>query len=370
MPTPIPAVALAFVLGASTCVRGQEPVPKPTGPRAQAGDEPARTLEIRVERPRDRQVIDGFGGSLAYWGYNADETALRHAFEDLGATIVRIPAEVPKEGDPDAYRDVLRRVAKVAPEAKVYLTFWQPRSEDRPQPEDWLDSDAEGKYRLKPAMAAAWADEMVARVVAIRRDWGANVVAVGVQNEPEFLAARHPHLRLGARPAGRLHGLRVRPAPGRRGAGAAPDRRARAGQHPRRRGRGPAVRARAGRAGGDDLLLSHVRLVQGRRRGPRPRRHAGPPAGPGPIPAGDPAHEARLDDRDDRRAVERPGVAHARLEPRARRARQGHRRRAVHARRPGRRRRQRVPVVGPDLQRPAGDRPRGTWSGRSSATRG
>ncbi|MEA2630048.1 MAG: glucuronoarabinoxylan endo,4-beta-xylanase [Chloroflexota bacterium] len=161
-------------------------IPLAPGSKSAAGDEPAGTLEVRVERPRDRQVIDGFGGSLAYWGYNADETALRCALDELGATIVRIPAEVTQAGDPDAYRDALRRVAKVAPEAKVYLSFWQPRSKEKTRPEDWLDLDASGKYRLKPAMAGAWADEMVARVAAIRRDWGANVVAVGVQNEPDF----------------------------------------------------------------------------------------------------------------------------------------------------------------------------------------
>jgi len=60
-------------------------------PRAQAGDESVTALDIRVERSRDRQVIDGFGGSLAYWGFDADLAALRHAFGDLGATIVRIP---------------------------------------------------------------------------------------------------------------------------------------------------------------------------------------------------------------------------------------------------------------------------------------
>src|SRR3712207_5773045 len=111
-------------------------IPMASGSRAPAGDEGARTLEVRVERAREWQVIDGFGGSLAYWGYNADETALRHALTDLGATIVRIPAEVPKEDDPEVYRAVLRRVAKVAPEAKVFLSFWQPRSKDRRKPED------------------------------------------------------------------------------------------------------------------------------------------------------------------------------------------------------------------------------------------
>src|SRR5947209_20043897 len=98
-------------------------IPAASGPVATAGDESDGAIEIRVERPRDRQVIDGFGGSLAYWGYNADETALRLALDDLGATIVRIPAEVASAGNPDAYRDALRRVARVAPEAKVHLTF-------------------------------------------------------------------------------------------------------------------------------------------------------------------------------------------------------------------------------------------------------
>ena len=35
-------------------------------------------------------------------------------------------------------------------------------------------------------MTAAWADEMLSRVKLLSREWGANVVAVGVQNEPNF----------------------------------------------------------------------------------------------------------------------------------------------------------------------------------------
>ena len=92
--------------------------------------------DIRVEPSRDRQVIEGFGGSLAYWGYNADEVALRHAFGGVGATIVRVPGEVSQSGDPDAYREAVRRVAKVAPGTKIDVTFWQPRSKDKPRPED------------------------------------------------------------------------------------------------------------------------------------------------------------------------------------------------------------------------------------------
>jgi O-glycosyl hydrolase len=160
--------------------------PTALSPHVRARDEPALALDIRVERSSDRQVIDGFGGSLAFWGFNAGELALEHAFGELGATIVRIPAEVSRSGDPEAYRNALRRVARVAPMAKVVLTFWQPRSRNQLEPEKWLDVDTSGKYRLKPAMAAAWAEEMVARASLIRRDWGANVVAVGVQNEPNY----------------------------------------------------------------------------------------------------------------------------------------------------------------------------------------
>ena len=149
-------------------------------------DDPATTLHIRVEPSRDRQVVEGFGGSLAYWGFNADEVALRHALGEVGATIVRIPGEVSQSGDPEAYRETLRRVAKVAPGAKIYLTFWQPRSQDKPRPDDWLDVDETQKYRLKPALTSAWADEMVARIKLMSREWGANVVAVGVQNETNF----------------------------------------------------------------------------------------------------------------------------------------------------------------------------------------
>ncbi len=165
--------ALAMLLR-STCLYAQAP----TGPLT--------TLDIKVEHSRDRQVIDGFGGSLAYWGYNADESTLRQALGELGGTIVRIPGEVGQSGDPEVYRDTLRRVAKIAPDARIYLTFWQPRSRRMPRPEDWLDLDASKKYRLKPARIADWAEEMVSRIRAIRREWGANVVAVGVQNEPNF----------------------------------------------------------------------------------------------------------------------------------------------------------------------------------------
>jgi O-glycosyl hydrolase len=148
--------------------------------------EPAERLTVEVRASRDRQVIDGFGGSLAFWGFDASEEALRHAFDDLGATIVRVPGEASRSGAPDEYRAALRRVTRLAPRAKVVVSFWQPRSSARPKVSDWLDDLGKDGYALKPAMRAAWADEIVGRVRTIRRGWGVNVTVVSVQNEPNF----------------------------------------------------------------------------------------------------------------------------------------------------------------------------------------
>src|SRR5207302_8409581 len=91
-------------------------------PKEQPGG--AKSWTVEVGRSQERQVIDGFGGSLAFWGYDADERALRFAFDDLGATIVRVPGEVSAAGETDEYRAALERVARVAPKAQVLLSFW------------------------------------------------------------------------------------------------------------------------------------------------------------------------------------------------------------------------------------------------------
>src|SRR5262249_43401848 len=129
---------------------------------------------------------DGFGGSLAFWGFDASEEALSYAFDDLGATIVRVPGEISVSGAPDQYRPALRRVTKLAPRAQAVLSFWQPRSAAKPKSSDWVDELGEKGYALKASMRAAWADEIVQRVQTIRHEWGANVRVVSVQNEPDF----------------------------------------------------------------------------------------------------------------------------------------------------------------------------------------
>lgn len=165
-------------------------------PCVRAGtDDRASAVHVHVHRAHERQTIDGFGGSLAYWGYDADDTALRYAFEDLGATLVRVPGDVGSNGDPDQYRAVVRRVAKLAPDAKVVVSFWQPRTAAKPDPADWLDPHPAGGLALRPALHGTWADAIVARVKVMRDEWGANIVAVSPQNEPNFSTPAWPTCR-------------------------------------------------------------------------------------------------------------------------------------------------------------------------------
>src|SRR5262245_25883939 len=162
--------------------------------RAGAGDS-AYTVHVHIHPAHDRQTIDGFGGSLAYWGYDADDAALRYAFDDLGATFVRVPGDVTATGDPDQYKAVVRRLAKLAPDAKMLVSFWQPRTAAKPETADWLDPHSAGGFALRPALHGDWADAVVARIKLMRDEWGAKVVAVSPQNEPNFATPEWPTCR-------------------------------------------------------------------------------------------------------------------------------------------------------------------------------
>jgi len=146
----------------------------------------AAVVKVSITPANDRQVIEGFGGALAFWGYDADDATLRYAFDDLRATIVRVPGDVDASDNPEKYRAAIARVTRLAPQAKVLVSFWQPRSAAMPQQERWLETNSSGGYVLKREQHDAWADEVVARLKLMRRDWGANVVAATVQNEPNF----------------------------------------------------------------------------------------------------------------------------------------------------------------------------------------
>jgi O-glycosyl hydrolase len=160
-----------------------------------ADDDAGSVVHVQVQSGNDRQTIDGFGGSLAYWGYDADDTALRYAFEDLGATLVRVPGDVGADGDAEQYRAALRRVTRLAPQTKILVSFWQPRTALKPDPADWLETHPAGGLALRPALYDAWADAIVARIKLMRDDWGVNVVAVSPQNEPNFSTPAWPTCR-------------------------------------------------------------------------------------------------------------------------------------------------------------------------------
>ena len=89
-------------------------------------------IKLDVQDDRVRQSIDGFGGSIAFWGINADDQALEAAINDLNVSIVRVQGEVSKTGDTERNRDVLQRAIRINPDLRVLLTFWQPRSARQP----------------------------------------------------------------------------------------------------------------------------------------------------------------------------------------------------------------------------------------------
>jgi len=135
-----------------------------------------------------RQPIDGFGGSIAFWGINADDEALKIAFQELNTTILRVQGEVNRKGITDHNKAVLQRAMELNPKLEIMLTFWQPRSSSLLEVSDWLDivEDENGdKYVLKPAMDALWAEEIVKRT-KLYLEWGIPIKTLGVQNETNY----------------------------------------------------------------------------------------------------------------------------------------------------------------------------------------
>ena len=161
-------------------------------PNPPSEPQPAQKQVIQIDPSPEnlRQSIDGFGGSIAFWGIRADDEALKCAFSELKTTILRAQGEVSKKGIIDHNREILQRAMKLNPDLEVLLTFWQPRSSTLLKTEDWLDEikTEEGKdeqYFLKPEMEDKWAEEIVHRVQQYL-DWGINVTNLGVQNETNY----------------------------------------------------------------------------------------------------------------------------------------------------------------------------------------
>ena len=159
-----------------------------TGPPRPNSASKRQSLFVDPSADKLRQSIDGFGGSIAFWGTNADDESLKIAFRELKTNILRAQGEVTRKGITDHNRDVLQRAMKINPKLEVMLTFWQPRSTTLPEVSDWLDvEEAENgdRYVLKPSMDAMWAEEIVQRTKQYL-DWGIRVETLGVQNETNY----------------------------------------------------------------------------------------------------------------------------------------------------------------------------------------
>ncbi len=172
-------------LAAYSSYRKEAPVgaPGPTGNSINR-----QSLLVDPSPQKLRQPIDGFGGSIAFWGTNPDDEAMKIAFQELKTTILRVQGEVSRKGITDKNREVLQRAMKLNPELEVMLTFWQPRSAGLLEVSDWLDvveEESGKKYVLKPYMEAKWAEEIVKRT-KLYLDWGINVKTLGVQNETNY----------------------------------------------------------------------------------------------------------------------------------------------------------------------------------------
>ena len=77
---------------------------------------------------------------------------------------------------------------KMNPKLEVLLTFWQPRSVDLLETDDWMievEKDDDAQYYMKPEMEDAWAEEIVKRTKQFLA-WGINATNIGVQNETNY----------------------------------------------------------------------------------------------------------------------------------------------------------------------------------------
>jgi O-glycosyl hydrolase len=132
------------------------------------------------------QDIDGFGGSLAMWGYNPDQAALEKVTSELGVTIIRT------RGDGAEWKNCLDALLRAKDEGvnKFLLTFWTP-----PAIGDYkvvgYDGDKQvWKWNASESNYENWSQEIVDKVAEFYTDIQANdsdlEIYVSPQNEPDF----------------------------------------------------------------------------------------------------------------------------------------------------------------------------------------
>jgi O-glycosyl hydrolase len=143
---------------------------------------------LTVDLADKRQTIEGFGGSIAAWGTKADNAALEHALNGLGTTFVRLKGEGP--GRMAECPDTWRRVMRLRPDTRMFISFWRPQSDAKPDKEYWTrtvkDEKGNEHVHIRDERLDEWADEIVARVRRFKVDYGLPVVAVSPQNEANW----------------------------------------------------------------------------------------------------------------------------------------------------------------------------------------
>ena len=143
---------------------------------------------LTVDLADTRQTIEGFGGSIVAWGTKADDAALKHALDGLGATFVRLKGEGP--GRMEECPDTWKRVMRLRPGVKIFVSFWRPQSDAKPEKEYWTrtvkDKQGNEHVHIRDERLDEWADEIVARVKRFRVDYGLPIVAVSPQNEANW----------------------------------------------------------------------------------------------------------------------------------------------------------------------------------------
>jgi len=143
---------------------------------------------MTVDLADRRQVIEGFGGSIAAWGTKADDVALTHALDGLGTTFVRLQGEGP--GRMEECPDIWKRMLRIRPGVKIFVAFWRPQSDAKPEKEYWTrtvtDKQGNEHVHIRDERLDEWADEIVARIRRFRVDYRLPVVAVSPQNEANW----------------------------------------------------------------------------------------------------------------------------------------------------------------------------------------
>ena len=137
------------------------------------------TLKIHPKENETHQAVDGFGGSIAFWGTTrraGDATCLQ-GIKDF---ILRAQGEVAPKGIVDHNKEVLERAMKINPDLEIHYS--EPRSLELQNESDWLQI-VEGPGRSYESAVMKMPGRMKLFVEPNNIWIKNNVTTLGVQNE-------------------------------------------------------------------------------------------------------------------------------------------------------------------------------------------